>query len=398
MPINANEKNRVTVASSAEASGRARRVGGVGATLRELDWSLVGTIIAIKALVFFFGAQAYQLSANKRIGSWHEWLEIWNRWDAPHYLEVAEFGYRMSGDSKYRLVLFPLYPWLTRLFALFTGDYFLGALVVSTLAAIAAGIILKRLVMLDYDEATARRAALLLFIFPTSYFLHIGYTESLFLALALGCFLAARTDRWMLAGMLGALACMSRLNGLVLIPALAAEAFMQYRATRRWRWQWLWVAFAAIGFGCYLLINYEVGGHPLRFMTLAKEHWAKSLAWPWTGIAGTFNSINGLAPADAFMVGAQEFLFVMLGLFCTIWCWLTQRASYSVWMTLNWLLFTSVGFVLCVPRFTLVLFPTYILVARATESRPVWRAAVPIWSLLFLALFVTRFVQGFWAF
>ena len=40
-----------------------------------------------------------------------------------------------------------------------------------------------------------------LLIFPTAYFLHIGYTESLFLALVLGSFLAARTDRWWLAGL-----------------------------------------------------------------------------------------------------------------------------------------------------------------------------------------------------
>jgi len=299
----------------------------------------------------------------------------------------------------YRLVLFPLYPWLTRLFAFFTGDYLLGALVVSTVAAIASGLLLKRLVMLDHSEATARRAVLFLFIFPTSYFLHIGYTESLFLALTLGCFVAARTNRWMLAGVIGALAGLSRINGLILIPALAVEACLQYSRTRRWQRGWLWIAFVALGFGGYLLLNYNVGGNPLLFMTLAQEHWAKSLAWPWTGIEGTLNTAWGGGPvADGLMIGAYEFLFIVFGFACTIWCWLRLRASYSVWMTFNWLLFTSVGFVLCVPRFTLVMFPIYILLARATEARPVWRVAVPIGSLMLLALFVTRFVQGFWAF
>jgi hypothetical protein len=380
-------------------AGTGAHTTGALERLRKLDWSLVGTILAIKGLILLFGAQSYQLTTNRRIGSWYGWLEIWNRWDAPHYLEVAQYGYRMTGDSKYRLVLFPLYPWLTRLFALFTGDYLLGAFVVSTVAAVAAGLLLKRLVMLDYSETAARRAVLFLFIFPTSYFLHIGYTEILFLSLALGCFLAARTDRWMLAGVLGALASLSRINGLILIPALAVEAFLQYRATRRWRWSWLWATFAALGFGCYLLINYHVGGNPMLFMKLAREHWGKSLAWPWHGIEGILNTALGPTPvADALMVGAYEFLFVVFGLACTVWCWLRLRPSYGVWMAFNWLLFTSVGFVLCVPRFTLVMFPIYILLARATESRPALRAAATVWSLLFLALFATRFVQGMWAF
>jgi hypothetical protein len=37
-------------------------------------------------------------------------------------------------------------------------------------------------------------------IFPTAYFLHINYNESLFIALTVGCFLAARYERWALAG------------------------------------------------------------------------------------------------------------------------------------------------------------------------------------------------------
>ena len=47
----------------------------------------------------------------------------------------------------------------------------------------------------NMQAAVAMRAAWFLLIFPTAYFLHIGYTESLFLALVLGSFLAARTDR-----------------------------------------------------------------------------------------------------------------------------------------------------------------------------------------------------------
>jgi len=67
-------------------------------------------------------------------------------------------------------------------------------------------------------------------------------------------------------------------------------------------------------------------------------------------------------------------------------------------MTLNWLLITSTSFVLSVPRYTLVLFPMFFLFARAGASRHLWFALISAWSLLFLALFVSRYVQGPWAF
>jgi len=69
--------------------------------------------------------------------------------------------------------------------------------------------LLYRLVRHDEDASVALRSAWFLLIFPTAYFLHIGYTEALFMALVLGSFLAARTERWWLAGLIGGLAALA---------------------------------------------------------------------------------------------------------------------------------------------------------------------------------------------
>jgi hypothetical protein len=192
---------------------------------------------------------------------------------------------------------------------------------------------------------------------------------------------------------------MARVNGLLLLPALAFEVWDEYRgAGRRARAGWLWLLLVGLGFGVYLLINWWVLGDPRAFLKVQGEHWYKSLTWPWVGISETWNAVWGRAPSDAQMVGWQEFFFVLLGLGLTAWAWLRLRASYAVWMTCNWLLWTSTKFVLSVPRYTLVLFPAYILLARLRVSRPAWGAAVAVWSLLMLALFAARFSQGYWAF
>jgi Gpi18-like mannosyltransferase len=337
---------------------------------------------------------------NERVGSFYDWLAIWNRWDAPHYLDLARMGYVSGGVEARWIVFYPLYPWLVRAVAFVVRDDMLAAFVVSGVASVAAGLLLYRLARADGEpEEVARASVFYLLVFPTAYFLHIGYTESLFLALSLGAFLAARARSWRVAGLLGGLAAMTRINGVVLLPALAFEAWDEYRGEgRRVRPEWLWLLLPGAGFAAYLLINWWVLGDPRAFLQVQGEHWYKSPTWPWLGIKRSWDAVWARAPSDAQMVGWQEFFFVLLGLGLTAWAWLRLRASYAVWMTCNWLLWTSTKFVLSVPRYTLVLFPAYILLARLRVSRPAWGAAVAVWSLLMLALFAARFSQGYWAF
>ena len=248
---------------------------------------------------------------NQSVAGRRGWLEIWNRWDSLSYQKLAEFGYSATGELAATVGFYPLYPWTVRLFAFVTRDYLVSAFIVSTVASLVAAVLLQRLVELDYSKELAQRAVWFLFIFPTSYFLHIGYTESLFLMLALGCVLAARRDRWLLAGLLGALTCLTRANGLVLVPALMVEAFQRFRTTRRWRWEWLYIALAGFGFGGYLLLNKHVTGNPFAFTSLMTQFFSKSLSPPWVGIDNAIGSLSR-TPTDAEMIGVQEVLFIFL--------------------------------------------------------------------------------------
>src|SRR2546428_12076071 len=77
----------------------------------------------------------------------------------------------------------------------------------------------------DDGERAAFRAAAFFTVFPTAYFLLVGYTEALFCALAFGSALAARRQRWLAAGMLGGLAAAARLTGLALLAFLLIELY-----------------------------------------------------------------------------------------------------------------------------------------------------------------------------
>jgi hypothetical protein len=364
--------------------------------LRRRELRMLAIVVSIKGVLFLFGVQSYQVLQNQRVVGVRGWLEIWNRWDALNYQKLAQFGYSATGELQPLLVFYPLYPWTVRLFAFVTRDYLVSAFIVSTLASLVTAIVLMRLVELDYPKDLAQRAVWFLFIFPTSYFLHIGYTESLFLMLALSCVFAARKQRWLLAGLFGALTCLTRANGLVLVPVLVVEAAHQYWITRRWQWQWLWIGIAAFGFAGYLLLNKHVTGDAFAFTSLMQRFFSKSLSPPWIGIDNAIGSMSR-APAEAEMIGTQEVLFIVLGFACTVVSWIKLRPAYSVWMTGNWLLFVSVSFVLSVPRYTLTMFPIYILFSMLAVRR-VWLAVITFWSLLYLSLFASLFTWGHWAF
>lgn len=361
------------------------------------DARLVAMMLAVKALCVVFAVQSFHVWKDEPVNGWRGWLEIWNRWDALNYLKLAEFGYSAVGEMRPTMVFYPLYPWLIGLVTRVTGDYLVSAFLISTVASIAVGLLLFRLVALDYPAKLAERTVWFLFIFPTSYFLHIGYTESLFLALALGCLLAARRGDWALAGVLGALACMTRGPGILLMPTLAVEAFCQFRATRRWRWQWLWIIAVASGFGVYLWINAREAGDALAFMQIRRESYYIAMSWPWVGIQQTIGAL-GHNPAAAEMSGRQELIFIALGLVGVVVSWVKLRPVYSVWMTLNWLIVTSVTFIASVPRYALVMFPLHLLFAQLAAKSRVWETVITVWSLLFLALFISAFARGFWAY
>ncbi|MBC7796168.1 MAG: glycosyltransferase family 39 protein [Pyrinomonadaceae bacterium] len=366
--------------------------------LKWLNGKVVSTVLVTKLLLFFYGLQAYQIVTDQPIAGFYTYLNFWKRWDAENYLIIAQNGYAAIGEQRFLIVFFPLYPALIAFVNLIVGDVLISAFLVTAFASIALGLLFRELVKMDFGEKTAQNAVLFLFIFPTSYFLHIPYTESLFLALTVGGFLAARKRAWIVVGILSFLACLTRINGLILFPALAFEIWNEYRETKKLNLKWLFLIMVPVGFGAYLALNYFVAGDATMFLTYQNEHWRKSLTFPWRGIVETAKIAVSQTPNNAQMTGIQELFFAGIGIFATLAGWAYLRNSYRVWMLLNWLLFVSTNFILSVPRYTLVMFPLFILMALAGR-RSWWANALFItWSILYLALFSMQFVRGWWAF
>ncbi|MEO5720079.1 MAG: mannosyltransferase family protein [Chthoniobacterales bacterium] len=381
--------NSISETAPQKSGGR-----GLFLILPKEDWLAIGWTLAIKLLLVVFGAESCQILTNQRGTGLRQSLELWNRWDALHYLRLAELGY--SSTDPLKAWFYPLFPWTVRLFAFLTRDYLVAAFVVSGLALAATAVLLRRLVARDYGPEVAIRAVWFFLIFPTAYFLHIGYTESLFLAFLLASLLAARNERWWMAGVLGALCWMTRPTGIVLLPTLAMEAAHQFWETKRWRWHWLWIGLVPAGFGVYLLLNLKIAGSAFAFLPMREQLFHMSGAWPWIGMREAYrNQLQ--TPTAASMVGTQELLFACLGLFCMGLSWIKLRPMHAVWITGSWLLVTSASYLASEPRYALTLYPIFILLGFAGRNR-FWNGILTTASLLFLGLFAGLFVRGWWAF
>ncbi len=357
---------------------------------------VVGWVIAIKLLLFLVGVKSYPMLWDTYEPRPDKWLQIWDQWDFGYYREIAEFGYGAYGAGDGSLAFYPLFPWLMRLVTYIIRSYLIAGLLISGIASVIAAIALRRLVQLDYAGSVAMRSVWFFLIFPTAYFLHVPYSESLFIALALTCLMTARTERWWIAGLLGALCWMTRGVGVVLVPALAAEAAQQYYARRRWDWRWVWIAIVPAGFAVYLLINWHITGSAFAFLQTRRVSFHQSFALPFVGIRQAIKA-HYLGANEAEMVGVQELVFVALSFVCMILSWIKLRSVYAVWMTAMWFLVTSMSFFQSVPRYTLTMFPIFILFAVLGRNR-FWSAAITVWSLLFFALFAVLFARGEWAF
>lgn len=365
----------------------------LNATLRELSLIAVISIIG----TFIIAYAAYVLLQDKYPDSI---ISIWNVWDTHHYIAIAQYGYTSStvDERNLQIVFFPLYPYTVRIFSLIFRDYILSALLVSNLAYAGAVIYLFKLVRLDYESEDAFRAVTYLSIFPTAYFLHAAYTESLFIMLTIASFYYARKENWALSGLIGMLAAATRVTGIILLPVLVIEYLNQKRfKLKEIRKNILWLSIIALGLVFYLVLNYITFGDPFKFLEIQNEHWAKHLDFPYKGFLDALGSIFWRTPRDAMTAGWGEITFALLGLALTIYSFFRIRLSYSLYALATWFLVTSTWFWLSIPRYTLSMFPIFVALSLLGRRREVNYLVIFI-SLTLYMLFLTQFIRFGWAF
>ena len=237
-------------------------------------------------------------------------FDIWNRWDTNWYLRIAEYGYQNSPDGRLSITFLPLFPWLIRLSAIMLKSYLTSGLMISNICYILLLLIFYKLVKKDFPEKVAWKTVVYFSIYPTAYFLHAAYTESLFLMLVFLCILLARNERWFLASFAGMLAVLTRFNGILLLPLLFSEYLTIKKFNfRNIRLDILWIILVFLGFAFYLFLNYQYFGNPFAFKAIFAEITWDRPALPWAGLIDALTRFYRYKIGDWIIEGFMVILF-----------------------------------------------------------------------------------------
>jgi hypothetical protein len=376
---------------------------GLGLTPHEgrLLWRALLWVGILRVLFFIASYYAMRVLGNNTEPMGHMLYNAYTHWDARNYFYIAEHGYVTYAPEHKFIAFFPLFPWLVRALAYAFNNYYLVAgQIISFVSTLLAAWFLQLLVHLDDNDRRARRALLYLLFFPTAYFLAAPYTESLFLATALGAFWCARTGRWWQAGAFGLFCALSRIQGVVLFPALLIEIWLLWRVNKRWDWRWLWTLGIPAGVLIYLGINYSLFRNPFAFTAMQREYWTNYAVVPWEPVWNSLKYMlfDPVITAQGTYVEVARFWGVVAALVLLWMCFKTKlRLSYQAFVWLQFIMVMMSSFLMSLPRYLLCFFPFFIALAKLSDEED-FHQGMLAGSALIMGGFAYLYYVGKWAF
>jgi hypothetical protein len=368
------------------------------ATVRDVLLTFIVTRASIVIIAELAAVIIGQRAGEHFAASTNPLLAVWGRWDAEHYIGIATNGY-----SGFEPAFFPLYPLLIAGLGVLTNNHLIAGLIISNAAGFFALLYLYKLVEHEFNRQVAHRTVFYVSIFPTAIFFSAVYTESLFLFLTVASFYYVRERRWLLAGIFGALASMTRSEGVLLaLPFLIEWVMALYEARGDW-FKWpidtlvrplIGICIIPLGLAAYMLYLWVLDGDPLRFSHV-QTHWDRHFAPPWVSVEYAFHIITGPYAPQTIANQVLELAFTVLMLVVLVVGFRRLRPSYIVYMAVSILVPMCTSSLMSMQRFALVLFPMFALFglwgAKSTVNN-----AIVAFSLPLLGLFTVLFADWYW--
>jgi hypothetical protein len=331
-------------------------------------------------------------------------LAPWLRWDAVWYTKIVSQGYKSDdGTAQFH----PLYPWLATPFTRLGVHPMLSLLLVSSLASFLLLLFFGNLARIDQSPDEARASTLLFASFPVAISLFAPYSEALFLTCAVLSVWWMRRGHWWLAGLGGALATLTRQQGIFLALPLAWELWeaaghSTRRAFKNWR-DWMSLAMIPAGWLIWLiyravaLSDLSLNGsnfHAFIYSLLISPSANKvvtiqSFVWPWQALKLALDKLLSMPDVDIvtdLLLGACFILLIALS-------WQKIHPSYRLYS----LAITLIGFsyytgpdhpYMGLPRHLFLAFPVFIGLGAVVHKH--WQrllmAGIGFAAMLFLCL------------
>lgn len=331
--------------------------------------------------------------------------ELWTRWDAKHYIRLADLGYGgyIENGKPLFLVFFPLYVWLTRVTSWVIPHTALAGMLVSVVCFALGSTYLYCLVVEEYGSGIARRTLLFLWTFPFSFFFGGIMTESLFLLTTVAGLYHIRKHQWGRAALWGILAAMTRMQGVLLIGAACAEIFCEVKlfakhgkertlAYRTIAKQLPFLVAPLFGSLVYFALNWEIAGDPFAF-TEMQNHWSQGFQWfPRVLAYLTKNALTWSNKVTRWEMWIPELLLFPILVFILWKSWKKHRSMFTLYAFVYLILNYCLSWLLSAGRYLSCGVPYFLFAADELEGHPGLTKGIAVGMLLLQCVFCFRYL------
>jgi 4-amino-4-deoxy-L-arabinose transferase-like glycosyltransferase len=263
---------------------------------------------------------------------WHggRLTELAYTYDGAHYLRILHYGYSHPRPLMPSHAFFPGVPWMATPVRWLTGSDIVAVHLIATLTAVAAFVAVWGVAREWTDERTARRAVVLLAIFPSSLFLWQFYSEAAFIALGAGAVWADRRNRPVVAAACFAGLATTRSVGIVVPLVIVAVRIARERRIDRVAVGY--AAAGAAGLGAVLLTMQVQLGDAFAFLGV-QEDWGRTVSWPWASVS---QGVDNLTPdprtvmVPALVARNLDLWTVAIVLFAIVYLVMSRRPRFPV--------------------------------------------------------------------
>jgi Gpi18-like mannosyltransferase len=323
------------------------------------------TFLSIVGIISRFSSGAIKF--NSISDYYHGLIYIWSRgMDSGWYFDIAKNGFstHVNAYGQANYCFFPFYPMMMRFVGIIIGDYYVAGIIISNLALIVACIYLFKLVKLEYEEEIALNSIKYLFLFPTAFILSAVMSESLFLAFLLICFYYAKKENWLLVGITGFFFTLTRSIGLfMVIPLLYIYLESKHFKIQDLRLNILFLALIPAATLAFCIYLYYLTGDFFAYMHIEESGWAQQYTNPLLNLISNAFSLNPYYLFGAYFTLACLILLILFYKKINISYLLLGLLAIIVPLsTYNWS-------IICMERYTVVIFPLFIIFAIIGKNR-----------------------------
>ena len=326
-------------------------------------------------------------------------------WDAGWYQHIISVAYGTEGNPA-APAFYPLFPLLVGFITTISFSIIppvAAALLINTVALWFILLALWRILGTFKITKNNKILGIATFLaFPSAFFLHVFYSEAVFIAIAFWSYLFALKRKWWAVGILLALLTATRLPSLLFVGLAGLEYLRAYKwdIKKAFNKNILWFLLAPVGFLFYGTYLYVKRGDFLAMFHAysATNDWTYQVFNPnilatlldsATHVVTTSPNyelfINHILPLSAIFLIALSAVYILIRL---------KRDGIPLFMfsVVSIVLFTLNSNIVSVHRYALACIPLFIAAALLAQQNKVLR--IVLWIALAVSLAIQLFIYN----